>query len=254
MKERPILFKGEMVRAILSGSKSQTRRAMKPQPPEFVRVRLGSNSLEHHFFDDGRDGEVARNWPDRNILSLCPHGQVGDRLWVKETTVNVEDHGYVGPVYAESDDGRSIIEYGLSPSPDDMTEVEPEDIKLRPSIFMSRAMSRITLEITGVRVERLQEISEADAKAEGCESLHEGEHGYVYREEHDWNICPKCGGTRLHDALGSNFGVIHDVDCRECDTYVKRYRHLWESINGKGSWNVNPWVWVIEFKRVGGAA
>lgn len=198
MKEHPILFKGEMVRAILNGTKTQTRRMVKRLKDPYLGCELAPC-------------EIAG---DKSAASLCPHGQVGDRLWVKETTVNVEDHGYVGPVYAESDDGRSIIEYGLSPSPDDMTEVEPEDVRLRPSIFMSRAMSRITLEITGVRVEKLQDISRGDAMAEGCPfpNMQDGE------DPRQW------------------------------------YADLWESINGTGSWNANPWVWVIEFQRVGGAA
>lgn len=198
MKERPILFKGEMVRAILNGSKSQTRRAMKPQPPEFVRVRLGGNSLEHHFFDDGRDGEVARNWPDRNIFSLCPHGKTGDHLWVRETwknSANVQppiDEPYI---YAADLGPNGAMKWAAT---------------WKPSIHMPRAASRITLEITGVRVEKLQDISRGDAMAEGCPfpNMQDGE------DPRQW------------------------------------YADLWESINGVDSWNANPWVWCISFRRV----
>jgi len=130
------------------------------------------------------------------------------------------------------------LEYAATPRED-----EPA-YKWRPSIHMPRWASRIDLEVTGVRVERLQDISEADADAEGCERLDSE------REEHDWKLCPKCGGTRLHNALGPNLGVIFDVDCQHCDTYVKRYQHLWEAINGPGSWAANPWVWVVEFRRI----
>ena len=113
---------------------------------------------------------------------------------------------------------------------------------------MPRWASRITLEITGVRVERLQDISEADAKAEGCERLYDDEPGHVYRDEPDWKICPQCGGTRLYTAFNPmTGGALPDTDCLQCDTYVKRYMHLWESINGQGSWDANPWVWVISF-------
>ncbi len=219
MKERPILFNAAMVRAILSGSKSQTRRAMKPQPPEFVRVRLGSNSLEHHFFDDGRDGEVARNWLDRNILSLCPYGQVGDRLWVRETWMPDAPRDGTWPhtsFYGCKGSSLSMIPMVYRRPKHCLFRSTWSGAELtgwKPSIHMPRWASRITLEITGVRVEKLQDISRGDAMAEGCPfpNMQDGE------DPRQW------------------------------------YADLWESINGKGSWSANPWVWVIEFSRVGGA-
>ena len=208
MKERPILFSAPMVRALLDGSKTQTRRVVKPQP-EWVEPAT--------IWQQG-DGHSGPGWYAHNedysdegaLFYRSPYGQPGDRLWVKETTIKVEDHGYEGPVFTESDDGRTVIEYGLAPSEDDCTEVEPEDIKLRPSIFMPRAMSRITLEITAVRVERLQDISRGDAMGEGCPfpNMAQGD------DPRQW------------------------------------YADLWGQINGLGSWDQNPWVWVIEFKRV----
>ena len=203
MKERPILFSAPMVRALLDGSKTQTRRAVKitHRTPGLAACLLPPVGTPR----------------TRTAAELCPYGQVGDRLWVKETTVNVEDHGYEGPVYAESDEGRGVRDYGLSPSPDDMTEVEPEDIKLRPSLFMSRAMSRITLEIVSVRVERLQDISESDAQAEGVAQ---------------W--------ARSACAKGNPCGY----------TDVGYYALLWDQINGAGSWDANPWVWCISFRRL----
>ena len=209
MKSRPILFNAPMVRALLHGSKTQTRRVAKikhvephPQNPiikiatmEGVGKQFWANSQVDH---------------PNHISKACPYGQVGDQLWVRETTVKVEDHGYEGPVYAESDYGKACFEFGLSPSEDDVTEVEPEDIKLRPSIFMPRAMSRITLEITSVRVERLQDITRGDCMAEGC---------------------PFPNIAKETDPKGW-------------------YSALWASINGADSWDANPWVWVIEFKKV----
>jgi hypothetical protein len=192
MKSRPILFSAPMVRALLDGSKTQTRRVVKNID---VLIALPHLNAEDKKF----------------ALSACPYGKAGDQLWVKETTVKVEDHGYVGPVYAESDYGLTCLKWGLSPSEDDMTEVEPYEIKLRPSIFMKREMSRITLEITSVRVERLQDISEADATAEG---------------------------------------TPHSLNHPAGRTAVENYIHLWECINGDDSWDLNPWVWVIEFKKV----
>ena len=221
MKERPILFSGAMIRAILAGQKTQTRRAAKPvKHPD-----LG------HICTPG--ALVLEREPQHVIDRACPYGQPGDRLWVRETHSLLEFSisGRAAPVWYWAD-GNKIPEGDYT--------------RPRPSIHMPRWASRILLEIVSVRVERLQSISEADAEAEGCERLDSE------RDEHDWKICPQCGGTRLHSALGGGGGVIFDCDCRECDTYVKRYRHLWESINGEGSWAANPWVWVVEFKRVEG--
>ncbi len=101
-------------------------------------------------------------------------------------------------------------------------------------IHMPRALSRIQLEVTGVRLERLNDCSEADAAAEGVEPLG------TEREERGWSACPQCGGTGLYDAIGPNLGVMPDTDCTECDTHVERYRHLRDAINGAGAWAANP--------------
>ena len=178
MAERPILFSGPMVRALLTGTKTQTRRVAK----EFA----GRDDLD----------AILRRFPEQ---SGCPYGQPGDRLWVREAHWWFKDEhdpvtGYFPPKLtiedveyrADGDDGRKVW---------------------RPSIHMPRWASRITLEITGVRVERLQDISEADAVAEG-----------VYTDP----ACPAYDG----------------------------YRTLWDQINGSGSWDLNPWVWVVEFRQV----
>ncbi len=187
MKERPILFSAPMVRALLSGTKTQTRRVMK-----LVQVRPDGMS----------DAQLAA------ALRLCPYGVPGDRLWVREA------HGYVsedkfGPVW-DSIIYRADDNAGWSG-------------KWRPSIHMPRAASRITLEVTGVRVERLQEISEADAIAEGIEP------GAVPGW---WSLY----GRDANDDMDRSPRVA--------------YRSLWESINGPGSWDSNPFVWVVEFKRL----
>ena len=106
---------------------------------------------------------------------------------------------------------------------------------------MPRWASRITLIVTEVRIERLNDISEADAIAEGVESIDTERF-----ENFDWTVCPKCGGTRLHGALGTNLGFM-EVDCAECDTHAKRYRHLWDHINGSGAWEANPWIVAVSF-------
>ena len=186
MKLRPILFSAPMVRALLAGAKTQTRRAVKPQPG------AGQTITEY------REGDgfcVATDPPSRSVVRdlPCPYGQPGDQLWVRETAA-------VGHSY----DGKARVCYRS----DGDVELSP-DRKWTPSIFMSRRHSRISLEITNVRVERLQEISESDARSEGISK----------------NQCP--------------------------DWHAQTdYRVLWESINGPGSWDANPWVWAIEFRRV----
>jgi hypothetical protein len=180
-----------MVRAILEGRKTQTRRAVKGVvDPDEIEVLGDSGEAFMHsnactsFCDYACGGAVLK----------CPYGIPGDRLWVKETFWKHTQTGIVR--YADGANDASWKETGW---------------KKVSSIHMPRRYSRITLEITGVRVERLQEISEADAAAEGCEP------------------------------------ALPVSDKR----WVCGYSRLWESINGKGSWSLNPWVWVIEFKRVG---
>lgn len=178
-KERPILFSGPMVRAILDGRKTQTRRIVKPQPK-------GTPEL----------GGFGRLWFDGRDDMNCPHGLPGDRMWVRETFAIVNKD--CGPVAVYCADG----------------EFQPDYIGHRwsPSIHMPRWASRISLEVISVRVERLCGITEADAKAEGAE--------------------PSIVGADL-DHL----------------KYRAGFQTLWESINGDGSWALNPWVWVLEFKR-----
>lgn len=209
MKEHPILFSAPMIRAILNSSKTQTRRVVKPQPE-----RGASGTLMWGASHRGmRVGVEGLDVPP-GVLARCPYGVPGDRLWVRETTINVEEHGYEGPVYAESDVGEIALSWGLAPDPDDMAEVEPYEVRKRPSIHMPRRYARIFLEVTGVRVERLQEITVSDAICEGYD------------------------------------GSITDP----IDPSIRWYSALWEQINGPASWEANPWVWVISFRRIEGAA
>ena len=195
MAERPILFSAPMVRAILAGTKTQTRRVVKPQPAErgdnggaFMEIIPSLLPSRGGLFD-------VRYALDNPRAIRCPYGQPGDRLWVRETFGHFERNENFKPgaeVFYRAD-GNCL-------------ELEP----WRPSIHMPRWASRITLEITGVRVERLQDISEADAYAEGIQH------------------CDLWG-----DGTPRGF-----------------YRVLWEQINGAGSWDASPWVWVVEFKRM----
>lgn len=210
MSERPILFSAPMVRAILGGRKTQTRRIVKPQPPaDCAPIRVG----EFHPTVIDRWGDEA---PGASIFGAydldgewgvrCPYGQPGDLLWVREAWARDDEDGCV--MYR--------ADVGKGGDADDWERGRVEGApryRWRPSIHMPRWASRITLEIVAVRVERLNDISEADAEAEGA-------------------------GIPL---------VGHDDDfCRW------EFRALWESINDPGSWPANSWVWVIEFKRLPG--
>ncbi len=199
-KERPILFSAPMVRALLAGTKTQTRRVVKPQP-EFD----GPERLHH--------AEVAL-WREAMLTLRCPYGQPGDRLWVRETWQAVNGDDRARHIVTHPRPNRGWIEYAATPRLD-----EPA-YKWRPSIHMPRWASRITLEVTSVRVERLQDISEADALAEGV-NVHPDHHGK-----------PR---TSIYSP-------------------VQAYADLWDQINGAGSWAANPWVWAVSFKVVKGGA
>lgn len=210
MKERPILFSAPMVRAILDGRKTQTRRVVKHQPPAEARdvFTFHHPDPREHFY--AFDGNALLDW-----AYPCPYGEGGDRLYVRETWQH-SNHP-LGPY----DSGCHVFyraDYLDDPLGSDL-ELAKDGIRRewRPSIHMPRALSRITLEVTGVRVERLQDISESDAQAEGC-SLE----------------CMTPTGDDNGSAIYGPGGYIA----------------LWESINGAGSWNADPWVWVVEFKRL----
>lgn len=213
MTERPILFSAPMVRAILEGTKTQTRRVVKPQPEwdgkwfKWDGHRPGSPY-----------GACSGNTLNASMMMgwSCPYGQPGDRLWVRETWA----HGIHAMAAVRDQDGPFVY-----------AATDRDDQRLgdrwRPSIHMPRCASRITLELTGVRVERLWEVSETDAVAEGVASITVSDGGASRWVNY----------SRL-DSKGSAFG-----DARSS------YRSLWEEINGQGSWDANPWVWVVEFER-----
>jgi hypothetical protein len=210
-KERPILFSGPMICAILDGQKTQTRRIIKRQGDMEFDINdptYGPYWLSYATEADGEDAKVR-----------CPYGKPGELLWVRETHRYWFPDWIDPPVYpcrCRYKADNSLVELAVDweegcqfSNPDDVG-LDAEPTKWRPSIFMPRWASRITLEITAVRVERLQSISDADALAEGCTA----------------------------------------DDMRHGDCLAGVYARLWQSINGPGSWNANPWVWVVEFRRV----
>jgi hypothetical protein len=208
VKERPILFSGPMVRAILAGHKTQTRRVAKPvRHPD-----LGN------LYDPG--ALVLEGEPKHVIDRACPYGQPGDRLWVRETWSHANNR--IAP-YSPGVPVHYRADYLDEPDgADGELAVGGKYRFWLPSIHMPRSASRLVLEITGIRVEKLQQISSADAKAEGT----------VPDKVRQFNL----------------FGA--DATQRELayrDAAVDPYRRLWEEINGMGSWHKNPWVWVVEF-------
>ena len=224
MRERPILFSGPMVRALLDGSKTQTRRVCKPQPIADARF-VGGHHLPATKRNPGQEISVEAPY----VHIACPYGLPGDRLAVRETfyawgrwetrysAKKGRDEWHFVDMTLEC--GRS---YAYDTDEDTPMIVTRRSIVVplwwrRPAIFMPRAASRITLEITRVRVERLQDISEADALAEGVTD----------------------DGSLVTDLAGNDRGGAFAA-----------FATLWEVINGAGSWDDNPWVWAIEFRRL----
>lgn len=231
MKERQIIFNSEMVRAILEGRKTMTRRPLKPQPyddcDKLIGPEMYETAIEDKFGMIDVGPEIFGVYDEHGEYGIeCPFGQPGDRLWVRETYRVAGASGYMsenGPnKYEATIEYKSTYDKPINGSRMGRTVELPEmnyggnlridgGVAWRPSIHMPRWASRITLEITNVRVERVQEISEADAIAEGI---------YIrYKDLHT--------------------------------THRAAFVGVWDTIYGKGSdaWVNDPWVWVVEFKR-----
>lgn len=211
-KERPILFSAPMVRALLDGSKTQTRRIVKMKQSDWCKEIKGDcwhpNEIAEWRLQDGRWFGLM-GWYTLAFAD-CPYGQIGDRLWVRE---NWAFHKMaIGSV--EDKDGPFAY------AADTFGQQQRLADKWTPSIHMPRWASRILLEITDIRVERLNDISEADAKAEGV---------YLHTDGKYTNYLSPTG---------------YAINAKSS------FASLWESINGDGSWDANPWVWVVEFKRI----
>ena len=213
MVERPILFSTEMVKALMAGRKSQTRRIAKPQPS--IKMGVGKWIKNAALQMIGDYGVVVDYMKKNN-----PYGQPGDILWVRETMIKAVDGFTYWPV-ASGYKKCSHLD------------------KVVPSIHMPKSACRIRLEITKVRVERLQEITEEDAIAEGVTEL---------AADPISKICRWCGQHKnQHIGTSSNPCFGNPTEFFDNSTYVGGYKNLWEKINGPQSWTRNPWVWVIEF-------
>jgi hypothetical protein len=206
MKERPILFSGEMVKVILEGRKTMTRRVIKPQPSLH-------NGCDGQYFLWMKKYDIRTK--ARLMCQWCPYGLPGDRLWVRET------HCIQLMPFESIDYPSGLVVYKADLPQDSSFQYEGGGSAWKPSIHMPHWASRITLEITDVRIERVQDITPAECKAEGI----------------NFPVPPPPTITEALHHLGQ---------------YNRAFENLWDSINAKRGfgWNTNPWVWVIEFKRI----
>ncbi|MDE9483556.1 hypothetical protein [Xenorhabdus bovienii] len=223
MKETPIIFNADMVRAILDGKKTQTRRIFKQA--------VGSSlSVDYEYpwatlswlYGDGPGHEVY----ERTLKMQCPYGKIGDQLWVREA---FSDLARMRERFASAI-GRSVETITTSFEGDIAYRASlgsrADYLKWTPSIHMPRWASRITLEVTDIRVERLQDIKEEDALAEGIKT---GRFG----NKSNWRD-----------------GFYAPGDNQPCFSTKEAFKYLWQSIYSEENWNNNPWVWVIEFRRI----
>lgn len=216
MKERPVIFNGEMVRSILDGRKTQTRRLV----PEWQRPKYYPENDDEPHYNWMAVAQSDRRWgygvfgeteevcaKELSIMAPCPFGNAGDRLWVRETFMDLTGTG----IEATTGKFEGFAYRADTPAGSYGDEVRKEyGLKWTPSLHMPRKACRILLEITAVRVERLNDISDGDAIREGCSAA--------------------------------------DMNSGDCVADV--FAHLWASIYGAENWRANPWVWVIEFRRV----
>jgi len=210
-KETPIIFSTPMVQAILEGRKTMTRRILKVQPKDNQDWKLSTMMSSSSREDKKHEGKLhwvvynnkfsIKEYDERYFL--CPFGKVGDQLWVRECFQ-----------YKLND--KTMVAYRA-----DVHESAATVISWKPSIFMPKAAARIWLEITNIKVERLNEITEEDALCEGVEFDDENKFWFDYSNP-----------------------------LSECYNPIQSFETLWMKINGEDAWDLNPWVWVIEFKRI----
>ena len=231
--DRPIILNAAMVRAVLSGQKTQTRRPIKPQPPTecSIHYMLGAeswlsrdqqNPLSHYW--EAWWGESFLNRPKGHLCGghkvRSPFGQTGDRLWVRETWQHYQNSGQRAADFSEHQRFAANCFYRADES---NPRTKPLSGKWRPSLLMPRWACRLVLPLVSVRVERVQDITEEDAKAEGVERISAGP---------GWECWMGYGPSS------------------SCKTARDSFRSLWISIYGEASWDLNPWVWVAEWEEI----
>lgn len=250
-RELPIILNTEMVKAVLSGDKTCTRRPVKCQSRNAsgFEVLLNDKGVVTAVYDVDEDGGQLKLSGEANNK----HCSVGDLLYVRERFLIGEiESGYEEPNDCEytiinNSDGNPIYFSDHAGNHKNNNIVKSEDYDncyWKPSIHMPKKYARLWLKVTGVRVERVQDISEEDSKREGIISNENYEDNAG--SENLFN-CPKCNGMQVHSYLGENMGV-GETDCFSCNSQKKRFGILWNSIYN--NWDSNPWVWVIDFEVV----
>ena len=221
--EKPILFKTEMVQAILAGKKSMTRRIIKPQPNGQLKCVIKHETKGRSCWMEDNADQLSKDF------KFHKYYEVGDILWVRETWAKlcrVDENGYTHydeeTIYYAADGGPSIDLYDA-----DGFLLDDQNMKWRPSIFMPRYAARLFLKVKDIRVERLQDITEEDARSEGIKWTNEGPLHAHY--------------------LNHNLNAFLNFK-----TSKEAFSSLWDNINLKRGygWGINPWVWVVEFERV----
>ena len=251
---KPILFNSEMVRAILDGRKTQTRRIIKPQPnvdgfgdsTEVGGVCYDpiSKKVLKAVESNGRYKRGAGILTPKEIK--CPYGKVGDKLWVRETWASVSENCLLPtarPIIYKASENEMIFDVGTNWKPSDFP------IKWKPSIHMKKIHTRIFLEITDIRVERVQDIIGEDILAEGL-NLPEPPRNAI-------EALPKPSGydswdtKRQDEWLDGAARTMYFAQCADVDDCLDIFKKLWNSIHEKHGygWDKNPWVWVVEFKK-----
>jgi hypothetical protein len=273
MGDRPILFSAGMVRAILDGRKTQTRRKMKVQPWPDATVEVGP----YHPHRIDRNGESQPGpatfgaiWDHQDIVNggdaglRGPYGAPGDLLWVRETfcahwcepprdapqSYRIVTGDKLPPIKQENGDLYQPVSSDIMTIWYGAESDKPFHMAWKPSIHMPRWASRITLRITDIRVERLHDITEDDARAEGCEARpFPGPWWQGYRDLGD--------GQLIHQQAIGETAPDWMIEPKQMPPtpWLDRsarggFRSIWMGLHGPGAWDANPWVWVVAFERV----
>lgn len=223
---KPILFNTEIVRAILDGRKTETRR--------LPSKRIEDKWLNYEEWVTAAAPPGSTSLTEKEFYEEYPPYRPGDILYVRETwclRFDGEKYFYKADKHTPREEKR-LIDY--------------DHVSWKPSIHMPKEAARIFLKVKDVRVERLQDITEEQASSEGVPDDLDYPISKVY--------CPRCHGEGLIGAVGASLGYM-EVDCPNCDTAIKRFKNLWNSTIKKADldrygWDANPWVWVIEFERI----
>jgi hypothetical protein len=261
MTDRPILFSAEMVRAILDGRKTQTRRVapirelnILQHPGDMITWSVSFLKAVKGVLSNHSGGKFS-DLHARSIIAsqFNPYGKPGDLLWVRETWGAVWPADEPVPLRQCEIEYRADLPPGCTDRPGEWPADEgsgPEVPKWRPSIHMPRWASRITLRITDIRVERLQDISEDDARAEGCEARpFPGPWWQGYRDLGD--------GQLFHQQAVGDTAPDWMIEPKKMPPtpWLDRsardgFRSIWMGLHGPDAWDENPWVWVISFERI----